>query len=542
MNRTKAIAGFSRACGLVLLVLALSSRARAQEPTACIGNDIDELRTASAASPDNIGLRMRIVRRQLDAFLLTDNQRKAREMLEEIESQLTAIKKLGPEFTYVYRVLARQYYRRGDSDPTEYLKVLETLDQHARISELDFEMRSLKVRSLFHLAWDKDKPDPARLEEAAAYVANWLDAPTAPVWSSTLAVLGAWLLEPGFRDEILRIFEERYAKTPDNINLALSLAGCYYALGRNESAWKTVHEAESLGLIDEVTGGRHPIVEMLRQKCAEFGGDVVTYDGFDLEHLRAKVQEQPENTSFAYRLAIRLRAKGFTGEAILDRIEEKVKEKLAEDPQFDLAKLEDQKQKIRVGIEEAYREAIPMVTKTLELNPKLDAALLLLGDLYSKVGDHDAATKSLADGIARVPFFTELREKLAEVEAQRKNWSAVAVQMAEVCKLSPCAAGSWKTDVKGSILPVPVSAREKLMVEMIGMPDARAQLLDRLSAAAKEEPRNPNLRSYLAMIQYFAGNKAEATRWMLEAEALGLCGDVGLEHPLAVKIYSRQRW
>ncbi len=542
MNRTTAIAGVSRTLGFLLVLLALVGPAPAQEPTACIGSDIDELRAASKANPQNIGLRMRIVRRQLDDFLKTDNQRKAREMLSEVETQLDEIKKLGPEFTYVYRVLARQYYSRANRDTGDFESVLDTLEQHAKVSELDFEMRSLKVRSLLHLAWAEENPQPQRIKEAATFVADWFDSPTAPVWSSTLAVLSAWLLDLDFRREVLAIFEDRYAAAPDNINLALSLAGCHYALGRNESAWKIVHDAERRGLCDEVTGGRHPIVEMLRLKCDEFGLESSGYDGFDIDRLRELVAEEPENTSLCYRLAIRLRAKGFTGETILKRIDERVAERLQEVPNFDTTKLDEQKAAIRKGIDEAYREAIPMARKALELNPKLDAAVLLLGDLHAKTGDYEGAAAALREGIARVPFFVELRDKLAEVEARREDWDTVAAQLAEVCKLMPCDAGNWQGDVPGSLLPVPARAREKLMVEMIARPEARAILLEVFRAAAAAEPRNPNLRSYLAMIAFFAGNKAEAVRWMREAEALGLCGDFGFEHPLAVEIYSRERW
>lgn len=514
----------------------------AQEPTVCIGSDIDELRTASEAAPENIGLRMRIVRRQLDEFLKTDNQRKARDLLTEVETQLGEIQKLGPDVSYVYRVLSRQHYRKADKDPSEYQAALDCIAKQEALGEIDFEMRTLKVRCLLRLGWDENDPKPERIVEAARYVADWFDSPTAPVWSSTLAVLSTWLLDLSFRQELLGIVEARYAETPDNMNLALTLAGAYYTLGRNESAWRVVHEAERRGLCDDVTGGRHVIVELLRKKCYEYGPQASTYDGFNIDRLRELVAAHPEDISLAYRLAIRLRAKGFTGEAIVRKIDEKLAEKLKEDRNFDTSKIDQQRKTLETGIAEAYRDAIPLIKTAVAGNDRLDAALLLLGDLQAKAGQTDAAAATLREGLVRVPFFLELREKLAEVEAERKDWKAVADQLAEVCKVAACDPTSWKRDVPGSLLPVPVAAREILMVDMVGKPEARKILVDTFTAAAKADDRNPNIRAYLGMIEYFAGNKAEASRWLREAERCGLCGEVGFEHPLAVEVFSRERW
>ena len=44
------------------------------------------------------------------------------------------------------------------------------------------------------------------------------------------------------------------------------------------------------------------------------------------------------------------------------------------------------------------------------------------------------------------------------------------------------------------------------------------------------------------MINYFIGSRKDASRWMRSAEAQGVYGDDGLEHPLAEIIYSRERW
>ncbi len=519
-------------------------------PTACTGNDMEDLKAAIEADPANIGLRMRTVRLILDELPKTDNRRRRTAMLEDLQNQLDEIKKLGPEFTYVYRVLARQHERRREFD-----KVLEVLDEYAQVTDLDYDMRVMRVRALLRMGNNDKKPDPAKTKEAAEYVATWFSSGTAPIFSETLASEETWMIDQGFRRALLKSFKAMYDSGSTNTNLLISYASALYVSGRHESAWAVMQGAEQVGLCDDVTGGRHPLTQFLEWRCPE-DADVPAYTGLDLEELRERSSADKDNLSLTYRLAVRLKAKAYTGERIVLEIEERIKEfegDLAdaerESKNAEAAALREKikgltsdKEKIAVQVRDAYEEALPLALAVKKSNPEIDSVALLLADITSKLDKPQEAVKFLKESIKRVPFFVPLRDKLAGIYALQEDWAATGAELVGVCRLVSCRAESWEGDEEGPAWPVPAVGRERLIAKMAANPKARPALIAAFESAIKEDPRNPNLQSFLSMIYFFGKNKAKAAEWMRKAEVLGVCGSGGFEHDLATFIYSRKDW
>ena len=196
---------------------------------------------------------MRVVRKILEEIPKTDNRRRTTAMLDDLQTQLDEIKKLDPAFTYVYRVLARQHERKQ-----EFQKVLDVLNDYERVSQLDYDLRNMRVRAMLRMSEDKDNPQPGKIDEAADYVAKWFSSGSAPLFAESLAASSTWMVDNNFRKAILKRYAALYQAQPKNINLVISYACALYVAGKNESTWKLMHEAEQIGLCDDVIGGRHP--------------------------------------------------------------------------------------------------------------------------------------------------------------------------------------------------------------------------------------------------------------------------------------------
>lgn len=505
-------------------------------PCAYVGSDLEGLREALAKEPDNIGLRMRIVRRLLEDWRDSTDPRGQRRLLKVVENELAEIRKLGPDFPYVYRVMALQHFRRG-----EYEDFLKDIAAYEKVAPLDYELRTLVVKSYMRLAIRKENPQPERKIEAARYVGKWFEGGEAPVFGVTLGAVATWLIDPSFRDELIRLFEDRYKTNPKNINLIISYAACLTNLGRNESAWDLIHAGEKVGLADFQTGGRHPVVNLLKMECPE-QPTAETYDGFDVKELERLGKEYPENCSLAFRTAMNYKIKAVAAERITVLIEQRIKQILEKKPGTDVSKNEARKKEWQDRVDEFYRKALPPAERAYRLNPTQEAITLLLGDIYSRLGKEKDAVRCFEETLQKVPFYSQLRERLAESYRKDGRLEDMARELIEVCKVVSVRPETWKKDEPGSLLPVPTLHLEKFIREQLDDAAARNVLLAAFEKAAKETPKNPNLKTFLAMMYFFAGNKEKANYWMREAERQGICGEAGAEHLLATEIYSRERW
>lgn len=523
------------AAKIVTLVMALGAPLPqdSSSPTAYIGKDIEGISKALEAEPKNIGVRLRLVRAILEA--VPDAEiRQARKLLETAHEQMQRIKELEPGFMYPYRVIGEVHFKKR-----EWKDYLRTIDEYTALGRPDHEMRKMYVKSLLRLASAGGADADTRKKEAAEYVGQWLDSGMAPPFGTTLGALRAWLLDAEFRAELLAMFERRYTKDPKNLNLVISYAACLRALGRNESAWKLVHEAEKVGLCDAATGSRHQVAYLLELECPEDEGPEF-YNGVDRAEMKKLAEAHPENMSLSLRYALLLKSRAFlhSRAAQLNRRKlDLVLEKRPDFPQKDKALAQIRKDEAEA--KKFYAEALPWAEKVYEVNRRIEAVPLLLGDIHYRLGNHDKAIGYFEEGVKLLPDFVDLREGLALVYKDQKNWQKAAEQLLVVCKRIPLTATDWDFAAKDSLLPKPKKTHEKMIVDLLDDPAGKKAVIDVFTKACTDDPKNPSIPTYLAMIHYFAGNKADAYKWMRDAERLGSVGDGGSEHALATEIAGR---
>ena len=294
----------------------------------------------------------------------------------------------------------------------------------------------------------------------------------------------------------------------------------------------------------------------METKCPEDDDDTVDrYSGLDLDELRKRSSAQKSNLSLTYRLAVRLKAKAYTGERINQQINEAIADlkieyddavesddtKLAAEVQKKLSGHKEQRAQISKQVDEAYRESLPLAVAVHDANSEIDSVALLLADVNFKLGNVDDSVTFLKESIVKVPFFVPLRDKLAGIYAKQKKWDDAARELAGVCRLVSCRASTWDETASNGI-PSPLVGREILITEMASKKDAYRSLVSEFEKAITADSRNPNLRAFLAMIYFYGGDKKNAVATMLQAEALGVCGEGGREHELAAFIYERRRW
>ncbi|MCA9323088.1 MAG: tetratricopeptide repeat protein [Planctomycetes bacterium] len=523
---------------LALLVAALLSSmsfGQRQVSTAFVGPDLSGLRDASSQQPDNVGLHMRIVRRLLDDWRESNDPRGQRMLMDAVEKEFAELRRLQPDFTYPYRVIALQHYRRS-----EYDEFMAAVKEHQSVGPLDYDLRSYVVKVLLRQALDEENPAPEKKKEAAEYVGNWFDSGEAPAFGITLGACATWLVDPEFRDELMSIFRKRIENDPKNVNLAISYAACLWNLGRNESAWKVIHQAEKNGLADYQTGGRHPIVYLLQTKCPE-ERVATSYDGFEVEEFERLHAAHPHDAAIAYRLAKNYEVKGIAAREIYRLVERRIEALREKDPRADTATLEQQKTEWTARAKENFEKAVAPARRAIELNPTVETFSLLLGNVYARLERYDEAAKQLRDTIAKVPFFVQLRLRLAQILRDGGHLEESANELAVVCASLSSYPGTW-VEKAGSLLEVPVEAHEKLLYDLIEDSKGRDFVIKAFEEAARNEPKNPNLKTHLAMIYYFVGNGPKAAEWMRAAEAEGICGEAGNEHPMATKIFGRKVW
>ncbi|MEZ6197359.1 MAG: tetratricopeptide repeat protein [Planctomycetota bacterium] len=529
-----------RVAGLVIVLSAVAAPGLLAQggnlPTAYLGDDLPGLRAALEKDPDNLGLRMRIVRALLARVRETDRVQEGKVLFGEVEAEVNEIRRREPKFPYPYRVLGRLYYRRG-----EYEKLLALCEEQQKAAPLDQEMRSLYVKALLRLATRTEDPQPARRAQAAEFVGNWFDSGDAPSFGVTLGVCASWLSDEAFRDELLANFERRYEQDASNLNLVISYAAVLSALGRNESAWRIVQAAEKIGLCDQTTGARHPVAYILEMSCPETVGPE-SHDGVLLEGLEQMGQKFPKNTSFPLRSALILKRRADAATQLAAFCERRATEFAAKGESADADKLQKRSTDFKAEADRYFKQAVPFAEKALALNPKIDATLLLLGDLCYKTGRYDEAVTHFEAGLEMVPFFTDLYEGLARVHEARKDWNALAKSFVGALAAIPSDPESWVVDAPDSILAVPANSRDTYVRDLAQNPQARGALQKALEDALAADPGNPSLASHLAALHYFAGNREGAIKAALLAERAGLCGLDGLQFRLANMIMERQNW
>ncbi len=515
-------------CAMVVTSFCSVSHAQKIQPTAYIGSDREGISAALAKDPDNLGLQMRIVEALLEE-VKTASIGQTQGLMKQVEEAVNELIKADPQFGYPYRVLAKLTFRRE-----QYAECLTHLKSLSRLTDLDYSMRSLRLKCLLEVG-----SDGSGVDAASEYVCNWFESGQAPSFGRTLGSLKAWVADDSLRAALLSEFEARHTKDPSNLNLALSYAGCLSAVGRNESAWGVIQQSERQGLCDVASGARHPIALMLGADCLE-PRMADGYAGFNLNQLSDVCSSYPENISLSLRMALSLKNQAVDKSRKLLIVESRLKS--GRDTVEQRAKLEE----IRVELEQEsqvlYRKALPYALAVQKANASIDVVPLMIGDIYYKLGDLESAVAQLERGIELLPAFIRLHEVLSQVHIKAENWSAAAEQLAVVCRVAPCRADLWNTDAQDSLLPVPKATIERMIVELMENEAARDAVIAAFSKACDAAPKNPNLQVFLSMMHYFVGNKAAAVQAMATAERLGMSGRAGAEHYLATLIVIREQW
>lgn len=523
-----------------------SLTAFAQSATAVIGNDLKELEAARKSDPENMGVRMRIAQRRFD--LVKDaTVKESKDLITEVEKDLAELKALQPGFGFPYKVLAKSKYRRN-----EFKDAMAILDEYAKLGPLDFEMRTVYCNALFALALGIGKPDangqvaegtpdPTMFRAAAEYIGDWIESDLAPSFGTMLGLMKTWIVQEGFRDEMIRVFEARKAKNPRDLDLTVNYAALLMALGRNESAWRMLQDAERAGLCDWSTGGRHPIIEMLSKQCPE-QRTPESFDTLDLATIEKAAADHPENISLVLRAALINKAKAFVNSRSADILGLRITKLLERDPKFDTKEWVAKKAECEADAKKYYSAALPFAEKAAQMSKDIETIPLILGDIYYKLGRDQDAMTHLKKGVELVPYFPDLREGLASILKEKKDFKGAAEQLIPVCAKTSVHTEQWDKAPQDSLLPKPKSGLERMLVELVESKESRGAVIDAFTEAAQKDQKNPNILVHLAMLHYYAGNKAEASSWMAKAEKSGMCGTSGFEHELATLIASRTKW
>jgi tetratricopeptide (TPR) repeat protein len=235
--------------------------------------------------------------------------------------------------------------------------------------------------------------------------------------------------------------------------------------GRSESAWETLHEAESAGLSDLRTGSRHPFASLLLARVPEFEKAPGSYDGTDVEVLEGLTKKHPEHMGLHMRLA-----------RIVDLL--------------------GQRDRARALYDQAF-----------EKNTTLFVAAYRSGELAIAANDLETACEVIdrSAAVAGERFPASILAIKAWV--MRKNGSEVAK------RLRPFVTRQEPTPETLDLL--------KDLGSEVGV------LIDALKEDVQKTPHQPFLLAHLALAYHLDGKAEEARATALLAERWGLSGHDG---------------
>ena len=123
--------------------------------------------------------------------------------------------------------------------------------------------------------------------------------------------------EVQFGDVVPSLEVERTIQVVNAGRTTLEVTDIYLAeTGRMESAWRSIHEAEALGLCDTRTGARHAYPRVLQSRSPEFADTPGGTVGTDVDQLKRFHEGHPEHAGVAMRYARMLDLAGRRDEAL----------------------------------------------------------------------------------------------------------------------------------------------------------------------------------------------------------------------------------
>lgn len=265
-------------------------------------NDLTGLRHAVEKDPDNAGLRLRLTQALLRRDRESAHPVKAKERLQEAHAQFKRILAINPRSIVPLRVMALDAYMGKRLE-----EAVEVGSKLIAIAPEEMEVTKIVLKALARLG---------RHEEGAELFIKWLESGTTPSFGSVTGLVSILAINPEFRKALDVRFTKALARRPADVELLLHYAIFLLETGRSESAWRTVHKAEELGLCDTRTGARHAFARILKSRATEFTDAPSAVIGADIEEMARYHQGHPKHAGLAMRYGRMLDLAGRRDEAL----------------------------------------------------------------------------------------------------------------------------------------------------------------------------------------------------------------------------------
>jgi tetratricopeptide (TPR) repeat protein len=435
---------------LLVMVAASLGVAGQSIPGTYLGNDAAGLRKAVEKDPENLGLRIRLTQALLRQDEDSAHPDRARARLKEAEGHFRKLLELDPTSVLPLRVLALDSYLSG-----RFEEAVELGKRLLVVAPWEADVARAVLKALLRLR---------KIEEAATFFVDWLEGGHTPSFGSIQGLIATLVLNPEMKEALEPRINDFVGRRSKCVEAFLYQAMFQTEVGRSETAWRTIHRAEELGLCETRTGSRHAFVRILDSRSPEFEEAPGSYEGGDVEQIQRIGAKNPKHAGLAMRTARLLDLSGRQEEAIAGYARVRTL-----NPDFWPAWYRPGQMLLESG---RAADAAPLLSRASELTPGRVSACLIEAEAWVRAGDGTRARKPLLE---IVRFHDPTEEVSTLLDLVRK---------------------------KGFLDPV-----------MEGMREALAK-----------DPTNGHLKASLALALHRAGKRSEAQRMALDAERAGLVG------------------
>lgn len=429
-------------------------------------NDLPGLRHAVEKDPENAGLRLRLTQALLRPDAESSHPENARKRLAEAQVHFRKALDINPELIVPLRVIAMEHYMNKELEGA-----VDVGQRLIKIAPEEMEVTKTVLKALIRLK---------RYDEAAAEFVRWLESGTTPSFGGVTGLLAILVIYPDFRKALEKGFTDALKRNPQSVDLHLFQSIFYVETGRSESAWRSLHRAEELGLCDTRTGARHAYARILASRASEFTDAPGGLDSVDLEEIARHAKGHPKHAGLAMRHARMLDLAGRREEALV-----------------------------------GYR-------KVNALNPSFWPSHYRCAKLLLDMEKHEEAAAMFAAANKLFPAHRpgRLMEAEARVKAKDPDGAVASVMSG---------ASSYE--------PGPATA---LLLKLM----AERGYLDRLIAELRKVPggeTQPYVQAHLALALKEAKKSTEAQKIALSAERAGLSGRDGYPSGVLYDVFGEER-
>ena len=425
------------------------------------GNDIQGLRAAAERSPENLGLRLRLTQALLRRDREAAHPDTARARVAEARSQFETILTKDPMSPLPLRVKTLDASRRRNVE-----QVIALGGKFLDVIPWESDVTRAVIRAQFR---------SGQKEEAAKTFVEWLGSGVVPPFGVIQGQLATLALSTEFRDTFLKTLDAAIAKQPQNPNLHLYRSIFFLEVGRTESAWSSLHEAEESGLGDLRSGSRHPFAALLEAKAPEFEPGPGALDGTDPEAFGDLRKQHPSHLGLSMRHARLLELLG------------------------------------------RQEDALRIYSESLKANGALLVAAMRAGELCAAMKNFEEAANFFDKAIGIVPL-----NGLARLSAARA-WAHQGKADEVFKRLKPL----LRRHEPGKSTEEIFEALGNSIVELVA-------LLQKEAAIA---PPNAFAFAHLALAKHVAKDAAGAQSAALRSESAGYIGKDGYPAPLLFRVF-----